>query len=890
MTQSPNPPPNYTPLNKEDIRRILDSKLVNTGLPGAIAGFGISRAFEGEWWQFASLAGIAVGVWVLVKLGDRLASRVEHVFEHADRAFDHQLDRTLTTLSQFHYRYLEALKTYCHNLNVEGFRGYLPRLALEHVYVPLRVNAGAPQAATLPQSNLNIWDLLPKADHPDHHFPYRLLAIVADPGYGKTTLTRFLTLSFANQTYIKRGAKPLIPILLPFRDIYPRIQSKTTPILHELIVEQVQQLPRCQDLYASGRWFKHQLNDGQCLVMLDGLDEVPDSQRELASRWAHWQMQNYPSQFILTSRPHGYDGGLFEGVQRIDILDFNNDQKRAFIDQWYRYISWELIWKRHWDDSQYDEAAKRLSRQQAEAQSNADAQRAADDLSRQLFADQNLTDLAKNPLLITIIAATHEASESLPNRRIRLYQKIFNLLLEDRPNRRDTRLTLSSAEENQQVVQLLALRMSEQNITQISPRQGASWIQQRLAEHCHEENLTARAFLREIQQISGILAGGEGHLYEFTHKTFQEYLTAFELAQQPSGQDIMLRQISNPDWKEVVAFYAALTDAAPFVEAVLDTPSRDGLKLAQRLVNESKRLSEPLKERLLQARQVLAPESAEVRLEHRFQSLTALDCNIAISEPITWGEYQLFLYDQSERQFHSQAKHHHVSAEQRHQPVTHIGHQDAWWFCAWLSTQTYLAPDDGVYDYRLPTGAEQAQIYSTQDSSDVLRVVRQRISPIYRELVNYLANGRWKEADQETDRLMLKAVGIKAEDRGYLELEEIQQFPWEALELIDNLWIKFSGGRFGFSVQKQIWLDVGGTLDFNEEEESTTAAFEKMSDRIGWKKQGSYINYRDVQFHPDAPVAHLPFRWHSPSPWGWTGFRFLLARIQNCSQPRQADP
>ena len=414
----------YKSIGLEDVRKVLDARLVNTGVPGAIAGFGVSRAFEGNWGQFGSLMGAAAGVWFLSKLGSRIRPKVEKALDHANEAFDRRVDLTLSTLSRFHRQYLEALKTHCHNLKIEGYKGRLPRLELEKVYVPLRINSDAQRNAPQ-QSRRNIWDLLPKDQYPNI-FPERLIAVIADPGYGKTTLLRFLTLSFSNQTYKNHDAKELIPILLLFRDIYGLIQIKPQPSLPQLIVQQVQQLPRCTDLRTSEPWFKEQLEQGNCLVMLDGLDEVPESQRETVSQWANWQMQNYPTQFILTSRPYAYDSSLFEGTQRIDILDFNNDQKRTFIDQWYRFITWEFIWKPHWQESQYKRDPQRsLEREQAEAESDAEAEKAADDLSRQLFADQNLADLAKNPLLITIIAATHEASEQLPTRRVNLYKEIW---------------------------------------------------------------------------------------------------------------------------------------------------------------------------------------------------------------------------------------------------------------------------------------------------------------------------------------------------------------------------------------------------------------------------------------------------------------------------------
>jgi len=47
-----------------------------------------------------------------------------------DRALDNTVDKTLTGLTGFHGQYLEALKTHCHNLKVEGYKGRLPKAPL----------------------------------------------------------------------------------------------------------------------------------------------------------------------------------------------------------------------------------------------------------------------------------------------------------------------------------------------------------------------------------------------------------------------------------------------------------------------------------------------------------------------------------------------------------------------------------------------------------------------------------------------------------------------------------------------------------------------------------------------------------------------------------------
>ncbi|MFM6250457.1 MAG: GUN4 domain-containing protein, partial [Dolichospermum sp.] len=68
----------------------------------------------------------------------------------------------------------------------------------------------------------------------------------------------------------------------------------------------------------------------------------------------------------------------------------------------------------------------------------------------------------------------------------------------------------------------------------------------------------------------------------------------------------------------------------------------------------------------------------------------------------------------------------------------------------------------------------------------------------YSKLRDLLKAGKWKEADEETLRVML--VVAKREEEGWLDTESIDNFPCADLRTIDQLWVKYSEGRFGFSV------------------------------------------------------------------------------------------
>ena len=130
------------------------------------------------------------------------------------------------------------------------------------------------------------------------------------------------------------------------------------------------------------------------------------------------------------------------------------------------------------------------------------------------------------------------------------------------------------------------------------------------------------------------------------------------------------------------------------------------------------------------------------------------------------------------------------------------------------------------------------------------------ISVDYSRLEGFLKAGEWKDADQETANLMLEVANREKED--WLDTESIQNFPCEVLSKIDRLWVDSSGGKFGFSVQKQIYIEhCGGKPDGQYDEK----AWQCFGDRVGWRVKGNWITYDEVTFNTQAPRGHLPKGW-----------------------------
>ncbi len=106
------------------------------------------------------------------------------VGEEVGKVVENIITGVASQITDFPSLYREALKTYCSSVEVEGFQN-LPGLPLKDIFVPLHIESD--QSRLLTEYPKEIWDFLP---HQLGKFPHRRIAILAKPGYGKSTLMR----------------------------------------------------------------------------------------------------------------------------------------------------------------------------------------------------------------------------------------------------------------------------------------------------------------------------------------------------------------------------------------------------------------------------------------------------------------------------------------------------------------------------------------------------------------------------------------------------------------------------------------------------------------------------------------------------------------------------
>ncbi|MBF2055818.1 MAG: GUN4 N-terminal ARM-like repeat domain-containing protein [Cyanobacterium sp. T60_A2020_053] len=116
----------------------------------------------------------------------------------------------------------------------------------------------------------------------------------------------------------------------------------------------------------------------------------------------------------------------------------------------------------------------------------------------------------------------------------------------------------------------------------------------------------------------------------------------------------------------------------------------------------------------------------------------------------------------------------------------------------------------------------------------------------YSELQNLLILQKYQEADVLTRVKLCEIAGEKAIERKWLYFTEISKMPTVDLNTIDQLWYVYSEGKFGYSLQRKIWLSSG--KDYIE-----------LWTKLKWKSGNKWTKYpQEFIWDLSAPMGHLP--------------------------------
>ncbi|GAA1927650.1 NACHT domain-containing protein [Streptomyces sodiiphilus] len=345
-------------------------------------------------------------------------------------------------------------------------------------------------------------------------------------GSGKTTLVQWLAVTTARGQAGPGTAHLLgrVPFVLPMRTLTRG--GRPLPVPDGF-------LPAvgCPHSAPAG-WVERVLSGGRGLLLIDGIDEIPPSEREHTRRWLRELMSAFPGNlWLVTARPSAVpeDWLAAEGFAELSLTQMSRDDVAAFIQRWHRAAR---------VDGAYE--AKLL-----------DAVRTKADLGR----------LATNPLMCGLICALHrERRGYLPRGRKALYDAALLMLLERRDRERDmgrpTGIELD-AEEQAQLLQKLAYWLIRNGRSEMVEDIAIGLLARVLPAMPHIGGQgRPEAVYRHLLDRSGLLREPAPGTVDFVHRTFQDYLGAREAVEE---QDFpMLVDHAHLDqWEDVLRMAVA---------------------------------------------------------------------------------------------------------------------------------------------------------------------------------------------------------------------------------------------------------------------------------------------------------------------------------------------
>jgi formylglycine-generating enzyme required for sulfatase activity len=359
------------------------------------------------------------------------------------------------------------------------------------------------------------------------------LALLGDPGAGKSTFVRHLAAWLAGSALGEVTPPPgftndLTPILVTLRDLAPRLgalqldnrpeavrQAALLDALREQIRVEVGQFGKEAVSFAGD--LLQQLNDGHCLLVLDGLDEVPSDLRERVREAAAAAIRRCKvERIIVTCRIRSYHGpAVFSDFSAYTLAPFDEEKIKQFARGWYN------------------------TQVKLKKFAEADAEKRAADFAHAATA---LRELAANPMLLTSMAIIHQRDIGLPDQRVKLYSLVVDVLVR-RWQRHKAGEVLPSVDLVRFLKDDLRLRTTLERLGYEAQRasnspypdtQSGDLLRMKALEILERQdylgNITlAHEFLDYVDQRAGLLVGRGGEpgkplAYGFPHRSLQEYL------------------------------------------------------------------------------------------------------------------------------------------------------------------------------------------------------------------------------------------------------------------------------------------------------------------------------------------------------------------------------
>ncbi|MCX5212189.1 NACHT domain-containing protein [Kitasatospora sp. NBC_00240] len=387
-------------------------------------------------------------------------------------------------------------------------------------------------------------------------------------GSGKTTLVQWLAVHAAEGSLGEALAdwNHRVPFVLRLRAMY-RLRN-LHPRPEEYLGVESSPLAGAQP----PGWADRVLRAGRALLLVDGMDEIPEQERDEAREWLGRVLGHYPQTLcVVTVRPSAVatDWLAHLGFEEMTLCPMQSADRETLIDRWHAAAQGEL-------EAGPPKLTPRESQELGELK---------EALKRALRTSPDLATLTDSPLLCAMICALHRDWDgALPRRKMDVYEAALNMLLVRRDQQRrveDTDGLRLNREEQLALLQRIAAWLVSNGMVEGTRADAVRQIERLLpALSASARAATAEQVYSYLINRAGLLSETSVDTFEFLHRTFQDYLAAAEFTEDRAF-GMLSGRAGDEQWSDVVRM------------TVGHSSPKDRADLLRRLLAAAQEASEP---------------------------------------------------------------------------------------------------------------------------------------------------------------------------------------------------------------------------------------------------------------------------------------------------------
>ncbi len=343
-------------------------------------------------------------------------------------------------------------------------------------------------------------------------------------GSGKSTLIQWLAVNSAKRSFATTLGtwNTCVPFVLRLRSF---TSAEALPLPEQFLP--ASGVP----LTAPTGWTEQLMLSGRALVLIDGVDEVPQRLRHRTETWLRSLVSAFPkARYVVTTRPSAVpeDWLAGQGFTAHSLLPMEREDIRAFIGQWH--------------------AAARTECAEIDAYESS--------LLEAVGSRRDLGRLATNPLMCSLLCAlNHDRRMQLPRARKELYDAALDMLLVRRDSEREISAVEGvhlTREEQTLLLQRLAYWLIRNGQAETSRAETVELMDEWLGAmpQVKEQGSTDQVFMHLLIR-SGLLREPVKGSVDFVHRTFQDYLGA-KAAVEARDFGVLVANAHDDTWDDVV--------------------------------------------------------------------------------------------------------------------------------------------------------------------------------------------------------------------------------------------------------------------------------------------------------------------------------------------------